>query len=73
MAGSATSPAWANDSLTFGATPGIDYVSADLEPGAAMLTLDLERLDLPDAAFDWILCLHVLEHVADDRAAMGEL
>jgi SAM-dependent methyltransferase len=55
------------------ATAGVDYVSADLEPGAAMLTLDLERLDLPDAAFDWILCLHVLEHVGDDRAAMAEL
>jgi SAM-dependent methyltransferase len=53
--------------------PGVEYVSGDLEPGAAMLTLDLERLDLPDASFDWALCSHVLEHVADDGAAMREL
>jgi len=55
------------------ARPGVDYVSGDLEPGAAMLTLDLQRLALADASFDWILCSHVLEHVPDDRAAMREL
>jgi SAM-dependent methyltransferase len=53
--------------------PGVEYVSGDLEPGAAMLTLDLERLELPDASFDLALCSHVLEHVGDDRAAMREL
>jgi SAM-dependent methyltransferase len=49
------------------------YVTADLDPGKGTLQLDLERLELPDGAFDAILCSHVLEHVDDDRAAMAEL
>jgi hypothetical protein len=52
---------------------GMRYVTADLLPGIADLQLDLEGLELPDATFDAILCSHVLEHITDDRAAMGEL
>jgi SAM-dependent methyltransferase len=39
----------------------------------ADLRLDITALDLPDGAFDAIICSHVLEHVADDAAAMREL
>jgi SAM-dependent methyltransferase len=53
--------------------PHLDYLSGDLEPGAAMATLDITRLDLPDESFDCVLCYHVLEHVSDDLAAMREL
>lgn len=49
------------------------YVTADLDPSLGDLQLDLTALDLPDGAFDAILCSHVLEHVADDLAAMREL
>jgi len=49
------------------------YVTADLEPGAADLELDVQELALPGAAFDTVICSHVLEHVPDDRAAMREL
>jgi SAM-dependent methyltransferase len=38
-----------------------------------MRVVDLQRLDLPDAEFDWVVCSHVLEHIHDDRAAMREM
>lgn len=51
----------------------VEYLSGDLEPGAGERVLDLRDLDLPDASFDLVLCLHVLEHVDDDARALREL
>jgi SAM-dependent methyltransferase len=48
------------------------YVTADIEPGRCDLTLDLEKIALPDQAFDVVVANHVLEHV-NDRLALGEL
>ena len=53
--------------------PGLRYVTADLDPAQGELQLDLQALDLPDGAFDGVLCSHVLEHVPDDALAMREL
>lgn len=39
----------------------------------ALVNGDVERLPFPDESFDKILCSHVLEHVLDDRAVLGEV
>jgi SAM-dependent methyltransferase len=48
------------------------YQTADIEPGMD-LQIDLRRATLPDASFDVIYASHVLEHIDDDRAAIGEI
>lgn len=53
--------------------PNLDYVTADLVKGWTDLRLDVTQMDLPDASFDVVLCLSVLEHVPDDRKGMREL
>jgi SAM-dependent methyltransferase len=55
------------------ALPSLSYRTADLEPGRAELTLDLTAIDLPDNSVDVVICVHVLEHVEDDRQALREL
>lgn len=44
-----------------------DYLSADVDR-----KLDICAMDVADDSFDLVYCSHVLEHVADDRAAMRE-
>lgn len=54
--------------------PGLRYVTTDLDLGQDVdLRLDVTALELPDGAFDALICSHVLEHVPDDAAAMREL
>jgi len=56
------------------ALPGLRYVTSDLDRAQeADLSLDVTALELPDDAFDAVICSHVLEHVRDDRAALREL
>lgn len=49
------------------------YLTADLFNPAAMVKMDITDIQHPDNSFDVIYCSHVLEHVPDDRAAIGEL
>ena len=53
--------------------PGLEYLTADLNNPHAMIKMDITEIQYPDNFFDTIYCSHVLEHVLDDRKAMGEL
>jgi SAM-dependent methyltransferase len=48
------------------------YVTADIDPQAAELQLNIEAIGLEDETFDVIVCSNVLEHV-DDRRALAEM
>lgn len=52
---------------------GTDYITADLESPLARIKLDIQNIQYPDCSFDVIFCNHILEHVGDDRKAIGEL
>jgi SAM-dependent methyltransferase len=55
-------------------TPFVDYRSADLYRNNVDDRVDITDMrGYADAAFDVVLCSHVLEHVPDDRRAMREL
>jgi len=51
----------------------IEYVSVDIESPLAMHRMDIKDLLFKDSSFDCIICYHVLEHIDDDRKALGEL
>src|SRR3954463_5502585 len=53
--------------------PNAAYVSADLTGHEAMQHMDMTDFPFKDDAFDLIVCVHVLEHVPDDRRAMREM
>jgi hypothetical protein len=48
------------------------YVTADIQPGKADTTLNIEKIDLPNSTYDLIICSHVLEHV-NDTIALSEI
>lgn len=52
---------------------GRNYLTADLFNPRADEKMDLCDIDHPDETFDVIICIHVLEHIADDRRALREL
>lgn len=54
---------------------GHDYVTADLDPSrfAAAVRVDITAIPYDASDFDYVICIHVLEHIADDRRAIAEL
>ena len=63
-------------SIQFSPDPTVDpkwFASFELsvygEPG----DIDIQAIDRPDEAYDYVGCSHVLEHVGDDRTALNEL
>ena len=56
---------------------GAVYLSLDFDPAADRRAVDVQasltELPLADASVGLLLCLHVLEHVADDASAVAEI
>ena len=49
------------------------YITADLVSPLAKVKMDVHAIPFADCTFDALMCNHVLEHVADDKKALGEL
>lgn len=49
------------------------YETADLMQRGVTHQVDITNVALPDAGYDVVMAHHVLEHIPDDRRAMGEL
>jgi SAM-dependent methyltransferase len=57
-----------------GRYPAIAYRTADLQMKGVDDRVDVTAMTIyEDASFGWLLCSHVLEHVADDAKAIAEL
>lgn len=57
----------------FEAMPNLDYITGDIESPLAKVKMDIHEIPFEDASFDICFCNHVMEHVADDIKAMGEI
>ena len=52
---------------------GEGYITADIESPLAKVKMDIHEIPFEDNSFDAVMCNHVMEHVDDDRKAMGEI
>jgi len=50
---------------------GGGYFSIDLDGRNGADRMDLSAMTYPDGIFDFVFCSHVLEHIQDDREAIG--
>lgn len=49
------------------------YYDADIDVGKATWQVDITNIAFNDNEFDYIFCIHVLEHITEDIKAMQEL
>ncbi len=62
--------------IQFSPDPTLDpgwFRSFELSVFGGSESLDIQAIDRTDGAYELVACSHVLEHVADDRAALKEL
>lgn len=50
-----------------------EYYDVDINPKKATYQIDITNISFSDNMFDYIFCIHVLEHIPDDKKAMSEL
>jgi len=67
-------PRWAF-ARRFQRMPNVEYVGLDLVRRGPEVTAigDVTALPMPTGRFDAVICIHVLEHIEDDRRAIAEL
>lgn len=67
-------PCWAI-SRRFQRSQNVQYVGVDVERNGPQVSIlgDVIKLPFAGDSFDAAICTHVLEHVPDDRSALGEL
>jgi SAM-dependent methyltransferase len=52
----------------------LDYVPADINPNQFVDAVFADITDIPfEAEFDHVICIHVIEHIEDDRKAIAEI
>lgn len=52
---------------------GAEYYDVDIMPERATYVEDITGLSFADAFFNYVICMHILEHIEDDAKAMAEL
>jgi SAM-dependent methyltransferase len=53
--------------------PANYFASYDYSIYGGYNSLDITNTGLPRESFDWVICNHVLEHIADDLSAVSEM
>lgn len=66
---------WWSYGRRFSKAENLRYFAIDLNPAAPFVTVagDVTSIPAPTCYFDVVVCIHVLEHVEDDRKAMAEI